>query len=101
MLLGQILKSVSKNFQKIPVKGISFDSRKVKKKDVFFAIKGKKKSGIKFNWAVLGAWAISFGVFYFISIQYDVFLSFLTLPAWITCGALFLIFSKYFQRKII
>ncbi|MFD0861410.1 purine-cytosine permease family protein [Sungkyunkwania multivorans] len=55
-----------------------------------------KKSN--FNMAVLLAWAISFGVFYFISIQFDVFLSFVTLPAWISCGALYLIFSKVLQK---
>ena len=48
MLLGNLLKSVSKNYQKIPVEGICFDSRKVKKKDIFFAIKGKQTSGTKF-----------------------------------------------------
>ena len=48
MLLGNLLKSTNKNYRKIPVKGISFDSRKIKKKDVFFAIKGSKTSGIKF-----------------------------------------------------
>ncbi|MCC4211533.1 purine-cytosine permease family protein [Leeuwenhoekiella parthenopeia] len=57
-----------------------------------------EKSGIKFNWAVFAAWALSFGVFYFISLEYDVFLSFLTLPAWISCGILFLIFSRLFRR---
>ena len=36
MLLGNLLKSTSKNYRKIPVKGISFDSRKVKKSDIFF-----------------------------------------------------------------
>ena len=54
MLLGQILKSVGKNYQKIFVRGISFDSRKTKKQDIFFAIEGNKTSGIKFvNEAVL------------------------------------------------
>jgi len=48
MLLGNLLKSTNKNYRKIPVKGISFDSRKIKKKDVFFAIKGNQTSGIKF-----------------------------------------------------
>ena len=48
MLLGQLLKSVGKNYQKIYVRGISFDSRKVKKRDIFFAIKGNQTSGIKF-----------------------------------------------------
>ena len=47
MLLGHLLKSVSKNYQKIHVRGISFDSRKVKKGDIFFAIKGSQISGIK------------------------------------------------------
>lgn len=59
-----------------------------------------EKSGIKFNPAVFWAWAISFGVFYFISIQYDVFLSFVTLPAWILCGVLYLVFSKMMQKKV-
>ena len=48
MLLGQLLKFVGKKYQKIQVRGISFDSRKVKKRDIFFAIKGNKTSGIKF-----------------------------------------------------
>ena len=39
MLLGNLLKSVSKNYQKIPVKGISFDSRKVKKGIFFLQLK--------------------------------------------------------------
>lgn len=71
----------------------------------FFAEKlGIKKNyaqvaGIKVNMAVLLAWGISFGLFYFISVQYDVFLSFVTLPAWILSGVLFLIFSKYIQKK--
>ncbi len=58
-----------------------------------------EKTGIKFNWAVFAAWALSFGVFYFISLEYDVFLSFLTLPAWISCGVLFLIFSRFYQTR--
>lgn len=54
---------------------------------------------IKFNKSVFWAWAISFGLFYYISLQFDVFLSFVTLPAWIVCGILFLIFSKRLQRN--
>ncbi|MDP5229518.1 MAG: hypothetical protein NWQ38_03930 [Cellulophaga sp.] len=57
------------------------------------------KANISFNGAVFWAWAISFGIFYFISLQFDVFLSFVTLPAWLLCGALFLIFSKMWQKK--
>jgi len=48
MLLGNLVKSVDKKYKKIPVKGISFDSRKVKKGDIFFAISGSKTSGTKF-----------------------------------------------------
>ncbi|XCF04910.1 hypothetical protein ABI125_09240 [Tamlana crocina] len=58
-----------------------------------------EEANIKFNKSVFWAWAVSFGIFYFISIQFDVFLSFVTLPAWILCGVLFLIFSKQFQSK--
>ncbi|MFI1743289.1 purine-cytosine permease family protein [Thalassobellus sediminis] len=56
-------------------------------------------ANIKFNKSVLFAWAISFGIFYFISVQFDVFLSFVTLPAWLLCGILFLVFSKYAQKN--
>lgn len=56
-------------------------------------------AGIKVNNAVLFAWAISFGLFYFISVQFDVFLSFVTLPAWLLSGVLFLVFSKMIQKK--
>lgn len=56
-------------------------------------------ANIKFNKSVFYAWLISFGLFYFISVQFDVFLSFVTLPAWLLCGVLFLVFSKYSQKK--
>ncbi len=59
-----------------------------------------EKAGISFNMAVLLAWGISFVVFYFISIYYGVFLSLMTLPAWIWCGILYLIFSKFLQKKV-
>ena len=55
-------------------------------------------ANLSFNSAVFWAWAISFGLFYFISVQFDVFLSFVTLPAWLFCGVLFLVFSKYLQK---
>ncbi|MAZ27476.1 MAG: hypothetical protein CL868_10420 [Cytophagaceae bacterium] len=58
-----------------------------------------EQSGVRFNQAVFWAWVLSFGVFYFISVKYDVFLSFLTLPAWISCGVLYLLFSRYYQRR--
>ena len=48
MYLGSLLKSVRKDYQRIPVNGVCFDSRKIKKKDIFFAIQGKQTSGTKF-----------------------------------------------------
>lgn len=71
----------------------------------FFSEKiGIKKSyaeiaGISFNKSVFYAWLVSFGLFYFLSIKFDIFLSFVTLPTWLLCGVLFLVFSKYFQKE--
>lgn len=48
-----------------------------------------------FNWNVLMAWILSVGILYYVSVQFDIFLSFLVIPAWIGCGVLFLIFSIY------
>ncbi|WP_047419500.1 cytosine permease [Cellulophaga sp. Hel_I_12] len=59
-----------------------------------------EKANISFNSSVFWAWAISFSIFYFISIQFNVFLSFVTLPAWLLCGILFIVFSRYSQKKI-
>ncbi|APY11659.1 hypothetical protein BWZ22_10585 [Seonamhaeicola sp. S2-3] len=57
-----------------------------------------EQENLSFNKSVFWAWAISFGIFYFISVQFNVFLSFVTLPAWLLCGVLFLLFSKFFQK---
>ncbi len=54
---------------------------------------------LNYNKAVLWAWALSFGIFYAISVGFDVFLSFVTLPAWLLCGLLFLWFSKRIQKN--
>ncbi len=48
MLLGNLLKSVNNKYKKINVKNISFDSRKIKKGGIFFAVEGNKESGINF-----------------------------------------------------
>ena len=48
MLLGNLLKSEASKHKKIPVEGISYDSRNVKKGYIFFAIAGASNSGIKF-----------------------------------------------------
>lgn len=57
-----------------------------------------EQAGITFNVAVLLAWALSGVLFYLVSISQGIFLSFLTLPAWISCGLLHLVFSKWVQR---
>lgn len=51
-------------------------------------------SGSAFNMAVMAAWAISLAIFYSISHFGGVFLSFLTLPAWITCGVIYMLLAK-------
>lgn len=56
-----------------------------------------ERAGLNYNRAVLFAWALSFILFYGISLIFGVFLSFLTLPAWLLCGLLYLVFSRYFQ----
>jgi len=58
-------------------------------------------SGTKFSWPVLLSWGISIGLFYSLSVYQGVFISFFTLPAWLLCGLLFLLFSKFSQNKIL
>jgi len=48
MYLGHLIKSADKKYKKIPISGISFDSRKVEKRNIFFAIEGNKILGSKF-----------------------------------------------------
>ena len=52
-----------------------------------------------FNKSVFFAWLVSFIFFFGWSKTQGVFLSFLTLPAWLCCGTLFIIFSKIYQKK--
>lgn len=49
---------------------------------------------ISINWAVLVSWVLAAGGCFLIAQQFDIFLSFMILPAWICCGLLFLILSK-------
>ncbi len=58
-----------------------------------------EKAGIDFNMAFLIAWLASFGIFYFISASQDIFLSFLTLPAWLSCGLLYILLSRFWQKE--
>ena len=48
MILGNLIKFSGKMYDEISIKGISFDSRKIKKNDIFFAINGSKESGNKY-----------------------------------------------------
>ena len=56
--------------------------------------KGNGQVSTDFNMAVFIPWVVSFGVFYWISLQFDVFLSFLTIPAWLLCGVLYLVIAN-------
>ena len=48
MLLKDYIPDVPKRYYKLNFSGIAFDSLKVKKNDIFFAIKGKKFDGNNF-----------------------------------------------------
>jgi len=68
--------------------------------DRFGVIKNyAEKSNIAFNKSVFFAWLTSFVIFFGWSKTQGVFLSFLTLPAWLCCGILFIIFSKIYHGK--
>lgn len=56
-------------------------------------------NNVGFNKSVFFAWLISFVIFFGWSQTQGIFLSFLTLPAWICCGGLFIIFSIVYQKK--
>ena len=58
-----------------------------------------EKNNITFNISVFFSWAISFIIFFGLAQTQGIFLSFLTLPAWLMCGALFIMFSKIYQKK--
>ena len=57
------------------------------------------RSGLRFNPAVFWAWSISAGLCYLVSWQFGIFLSFVTLPAWLLCGLLFLVLSRRWQTS--
>ncbi len=48
MLLKKLIKGISKDKKNIPVSGLAINSKQVKKKYIFFAIKGKKVNGENF-----------------------------------------------------
>src|SRR5210317_395393 len=45
MYLGNFIKNIGKKYSKLDFSGIAFDSRKVKKNYIFFAINGNKLNG--------------------------------------------------------
>ena len=53
-----------------------------------------ESANIDFNKSVLIAWVGSALLFYFVSVQFEIFLPYLTLPAWITCGVVYLLIAK-------
>ena len=48
MLLQKLISNCPKNIKKIDINGLSLDSRKIKKGNLFFALKGSKLNGEKF-----------------------------------------------------
>ena len=49
MKIKKIFKNLDKKYQSIYFKNIQFNSRKCKKYDIFFAIKGSKQNGNRQN----------------------------------------------------
>ena len=58
-----------------------------------------QKNNSQFNKSVFFAWILSFVLFFGWSKIQGIFLSFMTLPAWLCCGTLFIFFSKIYQKK--
>ena len=48
MFLGKVIKNLNKKYNYIKFKGISFNSKKCKKDDIFFAIRGNHLNGTKY-----------------------------------------------------
>ncbi|MFZ5494681.1 MAG: purine-cytosine permease family protein [Verrucomicrobiota bacterium] len=52
-----------------------------------------------FNLAALLAWVIPVGVFFWLYRAYGIFPSYLTVPVWLACGVLYILFSKILLRN--
>ena len=59
-----------------------------------------ERAGLRVNVAVLVAYVGAVGSSYLLALQYDIFLSFMTLPAWLLCGLFFLAASRVVQRPL-
>lgn len=58
-----------------------------------------EKRNLRVNWSVVLAWGISMGICLYLAFTFEAFLSFFTLPVWVVCGILFLLFSYIGQKK--
>lgn len=52
-----------------------------------------------FNVAALLAWILPVGAFFYLYKIHHIFASYMTVPVWLTCGLLYVIFSKTLLRK--
>lgn len=52
-----------------------------------------------FNVAALLAWVLPVGVFFYLYKTYNIFPSYMTVPVWIACGLLYVVFSKVLLRQ--
>jgi purine-cytosine permease-like protein len=57
-----------------------------------------EKTGSSFNPAMLLAWVLPLIPFAYLYWYRDVFASYMTVPVWISCGILYIVFSKLFLR---
>ena len=48
MYLGNFIKNLNRKYHKIYFSGLAFNSKQVKKNNIFFAIKGKRFDGNKY-----------------------------------------------------
>ncbi|KAA5538908.1 hypothetical protein FYK55_26080 [Roseiconus nitratireducens] len=59
------------------------------------------RSGIKFNLAVFIAWLLPVAVGLYLIIWRDLFAAYAVIPAWLVCGILYLVLSKFTQREAV
>jgi purine-cytosine permease-like protein len=52
-----------------------------------------------FNVAALLAWVIPVAIFFYLYKTYNIFASYMTVPVWLACGILYVVFSKLFLRQ--
>ncbi len=52
-----------------------------------------------FNVAALLAWVLPVAVFFYLYKSYNIFASYMTVPVWLACGLLYVVFSKMLHRS--